>query len=315
MKSFNYYKYRFKYIYSKYLNLKEPVDLMLELSSYCNMRCSYCYHGDKSNLPFKQNFMQLDLAKKILSDAASTGVSSLKFNFRGESTLHPNFEEITAYAKSLANKSVFIDRITNTNIKFSSDREDIFRGLCNQTKVKISFDSFDKYVFETQRDGGNHIIALYNIDKLYNYPGRDNVIVIQAVRTNLNKNEDLAGEIKKRWPFAEISIRDMVSGRINNDLTDLENKKRDFKNRQACTQAFSRLVVRYNGTIGACCPDIREEIYLGDLNKNSILDIWNGENAKLLKEKLKNKMAFNYEPCKSCSSFESFKGYKPNFNS
>src|SRR3990167_7921891 len=42
MKSFNFWKYRFKYLFGQYLPLSAPVDISLELSSLCNMHCSYC---------------------------------------------------------------------------------------------------------------------------------------------------------------------------------------------------------------------------------------------------------------------------------
>src|SRR3990167_4620137 len=135
--------YRFKFNYGKHLPLKTPVDVSLELASVCNMKCSYCYHGDKAGLPFKQDFMSTELAEKVLVQASELGVNSLKFNWRGESTLHPDFRHITSIAKMLSKGSTFLDRLTNSNFKFDSSRDDIFEGLCNQTKVKVSYDSFN----------------------------------------------------------------------------------------------------------------------------------------------------------------------------
>ena len=206
MKSINYWSYRFKYIFGKSLDLKAPVDISLELSSFCNMRCGYCYHNDKKNLPFQQNFLSWDTAKLILYQAAELGVSSVKMNWRGESTMNPIFSRVCEYAKSLSNRRTFIDRLTNSNFKFDTTKDDIFRGLACQTKVKISYDSFKKDVFEKQRLGGNHDITTANIDKFYNWPGRDTEIVIQAVRTQRNKDEDFEGEIKKLWPSASLSL-------------------------------------------------------------------------------------------------------------
>ena len=252
--------------------------------------------------------MDLSLATKIIYEAKELGVNSLKFNGRGESTLHPDFFKVTHLAKSLASGSTFIDRITNSNFKFQINREDIFQGLCNQTKVKVSFDSFQKEVFEKQRVGNNFEKCLALVDKFHSYPGRDNQLVIQAVRTNLNINEDLEGEIKKRWPSATASIRDVVSGRKTSNIEEFEHRKRDFANRKPCLQAFVRLVIHWDGMVSACCPDISGKIVLGNTNKQHIGDIFNGPVAKKLRQDLKSKQAFLSEPCKSCSSFESFKG-------
>lgn len=304
--------YRLKYRYAPLLNLKVPVDVSLELSSFCTNACGYCYHGDPKTLPFKRGHMSRELAFKILDECAEIGVNSFKTNYRGESTMNPCFEDITAHAKRLARGSTLMDRITNTNMNFKIDREDIFRGLCNQTKVKVSFDSFIPSIFEKQRRGSKFDLTIANINKLYNYSKRDNEIVIQAVRTEINKDEDLAHEIKSRWPHAHVSIRDCVDGRSGKYSAF---KKRDESERQSCIQAHARLMIRHDGEVGACCPDIGGKIILGNANSDHIFDIFNSKQSKNLKLSLKYKSAFMAEPCKSCSSFETFKGYKHPWNS
>lgn len=310
--------YRLTYINAPRLNLDKPVDVSLELTSSCNQRCEYCYHADQGKLPFSKGFMNPDLAKKIIRQASSLGVNSIKMNYRGESTLHPDFASICLEAKSLAHGSTFIDRLTNSNFKFDSKREDIFRGLSYQTKVKVSFDSFIPTVMEKQRRGSIHSVALENIDRFYNHSLRkksETKIVIQAVRTQLNKDEDIAGEVKRRWSEAKVSIRDMVSGRIDKDLSSLEHIQRDASERQSCIQAHARLIIHHDGKVGVCCPDIAGKLIVGDANKELIYDIFNSQKAKQLRENLKSKAAFAHEPCKSCASYESYKGYKAPFNS
>ena len=310
MKSLSYYKYRFKYLFGKSLPLKAPVDISLELSSFCNMHCTYCYHADKKNLPFKMNYMSWDTAKLIIYQAAELGVSSLKMNWRGESTMNPIFPKVCHYAKSLSNRNVFIDRLTNSNFKFDSSKDDIFEALAHQTKVKISYDSFRKDVFETQRAGGDHDITTRNIDKFYKWPKRKTEIVIQAVRTQRNKDEDFEGEIKKRWPSASLSIRDVVEGRLNKDIGNLLVKKRDVDNRQSCLQAHVRLIFDSRGRASPCCPDIKNELVVGNIHEQSLYDIFNSEFARTLRKDLNSGKAFEKDPCKNCSSHETFKGYK-----
>lgn len=315
---FNHFKYRYKYNFAPKLNLKIPVDVSLELASACNQACSYCYHADKTNLPFKTGMMSLDLAISVIEQAEELGVHSLKMNYRGESTLNPHFKKITSYAKQLSRGSIFIDRLTNSNFKFKNDRDDIFEGLSNQTKVKVSFDSFVANVMETQRAGSIHELALKNIDTFYNHPSRiksETKIVIQAVRTLLNKDEDIAGEVKRRWPEAGVSIRDMVGGRVDADLSGLENRTRDISERQSCRQFHSRMIVNHDGIVTGCCPDIASELKIGDANKDSIYTIFNSDAAKKIRESLLNGKAFENSPCKSCPSFESFKGFKQPWDS
>lgn len=312
--------YRFKYHNGKHLPLRTPVDVSLELSSECNMACTYCYHAKENEKfrPFTKGLMARDTAFRIIDQAAEIGVNSLKMNYRGESTVNPIFWEVTLRAKGLARGSTFIDRITNSNFKFRNDREDIFQGLACQTKVKISYDSFIKEVFEKQRAGGDHALTTKNIDTFYNHPARrttETEMVIQAVRTQLNKDEDIAGEAKKRWPEATISIRDMVPGRLDRDVSSMSVRKRDRNNRQSCEQAHVRLMFDWQGTAGPCCPDLSSKIKLGNIHHMSMREIFNGEVARTLRKDLKTGKAFESDPCKGCSSYESFKGFKPVWNS
>lgn len=310
-----YNQYRERYLNAPKLDLDIPVDISLELSSFCNQRCTYCYHADKKNLPFAQKHMSPKIFKKIVFQAAKLGVNSLKFNWRGESTMNPFFHIMTKQAKKLANGSTFIDRITNSNFNFKSDDDLIFDGLCNQTKVKVSYDSFDKEVFETQRAGGNHALTTANIDRFYNWPGRDSVLVIQAVRTSLNKDEDIEGIAKKRWPSAIVSIRDMVAGRVDKDLEDIENKERDYSERQSCIQAHARLIFDWNGEAVPCCPDTKQQLKLGNIRHMTVREIFNTSAARLIRKNLLSGSQFNYKPCRDCSSYESFKNYEGSWES
>jgi hypothetical protein len=54
---------------------------------------------------------------------------------------------------------------------------------------------------------------------------------------------------------------------------------------------------------------------MGDINKNSLKEIFNSQIAKQLRNDLKTGKAFELDPCKTCSSFESYKGTKLPWNS
>ncbi len=311
--------YRLKYLYGKHLPLTVPVDVSLELSSTCNMACNYCYHSDQEGLPFARGMMKLATAERVIRESAELGVNSLKFNFRGEGTLNPHYSKITKYAKSFAGGSVFIDRLANSNFKIiPARRDDVFSGLAALTKVKVSYDSFNAEVFEHQRAKGIHALTTENIDLFYNHPERiksETQIVIQAVRTNLNKDEDIAGMAAVRWPEATISIRDMVAGRVEKDLGEYENKTRDASGRIPCNQAFVRLIVHHDGRVGPCCPSIKNDLLVGDVNTQSVREVFNSTIAVQLRKDLKSGKAFESNPCKGCSSFESYKGYKAKWTS
>lgn len=301
--------YRYNYTRAPKLNHSKPVDVSLELASECNQRCSYCYHA--ADTPFKKGIMPLKTAELILAQAAGLSVPAVKLNWKGESTLNPNFAAIAKFAKEHATHSTFIDRLTNSNFKFQNSRSDIFKGLAYQTKVKVSFDSFIPGVMEKQRAGSLPQLTLKNIDTFYHWPGRETELVIQSVITELNANEDIEHEVKRRWPSAQVSIRNMVSGRVENDFVKQnEIISRDETSRQSCIQAHARLIFNWDGVAFPCCVDISESMPLGNINETDLHAIWKGEKARGLRKALLDKSAFKCGACKSCSSFESYRGYK-----
>ncbi|MBK8260155.1 MAG: SPASM domain-containing protein [Nannocystis sp.] len=308
MNRIHFYAYRYNYTRAPKLKHKAPIDVSLELASQCNQACSYCYHAEAT--PFKKGMMSLKTAQLIIVDAAAVSVPSIKLNWKGESTLNPHFYAITEFAKEHADSKTFIERLTNSNFKFPLHRDDIFKGLLNQTKVKVSFDSFIPGVMEKQRAGSNPALAEKNISHFYAMPNRKTEIVIQAVRTQLNKDEDLEHEVKKRWPSATVSIRDMVAGRVENNFVEQESIRGRGTERQSCVQAHARLIFNWDGTAFPCCVDITESMPLGNIREDSIFNIFNGEPAKRLRTALLDGSAFKCGACKGCSSFESYKGYK-----
>lgn len=299
------------------LGVRRLVDIQTSTKTFygAGFATHNCYHADKKNLPFQQRIMAPEIIKKIIREAADLGANSVKFNWRGESTMNPYFFHATQLAKSLANGSTFIDRLTNSNFKFDASRDDIFKGLCHQTKVKVSYDSFIPEVFEKQRYLGDHAVTTANIDRFYNWPGRDTQLVIQAVRTSRNKDEDIEGQAKKRWPSALVSIRDMVEGRVNKDLSEIKHKTRDYSERQTCIQAHARLIFDWSGEAVPCCPDIKQGLKLGSIKDKSMAEIFNGQLALELRRDLLSGKAFEKDPCKNCSSFETYKGFVASFDS
>jgi len=312
----NNFIYRLKYNHGRFLRLTKPVDVSIELSSFCDMRCGYCYHANQDNLPFAKKHMELRTAIHIVRQSAQAGVHSMKFNWKGESTLNPHYWEITQHARQLKKGSTFIDLLANTNFNFKP-KDEIYYGLAQLTKVKISYDSFNKDVFEAQRIKGNHDIVTQNIDTFYNLKERkknNTEMVIQAVRTNANANEDIEGSIRKRWPGVSYSIRDMVKGR--NEQTKEGFVSIDPKKRKPCLQAFVRLIFNSHGEAMMCCPDISEKLNLGSIwDYYDIEAMFNSDKAKRVRASLKNGSAFNSHPCKNCSSYESYQGFKNQWGS
>jgi len=151
-----------------------PLNVDIELASVCNLKCPMCFYGEAewNNEMMKPSFdgkpkkrlMPSEMARSIIDQCAELGVPALKFNWRGESTIHPEYSDILKYAAYkwrilVDNGYINIDVGTGmpftTSDKFSSllcfhdilvntnanCKDHAIDGLMAATKCMISLDS------------------------------------------------------------------------------------------------------------------------------------------------------------------------------
>jgi len=56
------------------------------------------------------------------------------------------------------------------------------------------------------------------------------------------------------------------------------------KEREVCAGPFTHLSIKFDGRVTLCCQDTEAELAIGDVNKESIADIWYGEKAEKLRK-------------------------------
>ncbi|MFQ5771596.1 MAG: SPASM domain-containing protein, partial [bacterium] len=61
--------------------------------------------------------------------------------------------------------------------------------------------------------------------------------------------------------------------------------------------------INWNGNVSACCVDWMEELIIGDVNKQSIEDVWNGEEIKELRKMHVSGYIPRNHPCYECDGW------------
>lgn len=69
-----------------------------------------------------------------------------------------------------------------------------------------------------------------------------------------------------------------------------------------CAFPFQQLIIRPTGQVSLCCNDALGKYTLGDLTRESILDVWYGEKYKKIRKAIAEGRK-NIEICKSCDTF------------
>ncbi|HAS17570.1 MAG TPA: hypothetical protein DCR39_06725, partial [Nitrospiraceae bacterium] len=67
-----------------------------------------------------------------------------------------------------------------------------------------------------------------------------------------------------------------------------------------CTFLWYSMSVRWDGMVVPCCVDLAGDMPVGDVNKESLLDIWNGERLMDIREKIVSKRYKEILLCSGC---------------
>lgn len=278
-----------------------PLNIDIELSAACNLRCPFCLITDsKYRRATKKNpkFMPLEWVIRIINQSAHIGVPALKFNWIGEPTLHPDFNLILRYAKAYK----FHDILVNTNGNYRRIKNE---GLKYTTKLVYSVDSYDKNIYSKMRVGGNIVKVAENIKDLLLKKHRN--VISRRVVTKENESENYRKFVNlifdRKVKASEHSVFDRKL-----DSSNKENSKKLNKNIQRlyCGYPSQRLVIDTNLDVYPCCVDYRRTMKLGNIKKDSILKIWHSKKLKAIRGLLKTGKIMPSESCRDCRSWMAY---------
>ena len=289
-KSERYLEYRRKWAENPSKGIVEefPLNIDIELARSCNLDCPFCYrrHMKKEE---KSGLMDSVLAKKIIDEGAKYHCPAIKWNWYGESTLHPDLPELVKYAKSLG----YIDLLINTNGTLLN--EDLALKLIDagMTKIIFSVDSIDPEIYEKCRVGAKFGTVYGNIRRLVMMRGSERLPYIRVQKVDLPELRD-----EPYFEFWKTQGADAVG-------IDIYKEKDPKKIQTAlcpknCAMPFQRLSVDFLGNIRACCGDNKNEYLLGNVKDTTMHDAWHSEKILFLRmASLKGKME-KFEHCRKC---------------
>ena len=267
--------YRPKWHLAKWFNFSRPVHIDIELTTQCNMNCPICY---KQSSKIEKGDMNKFLQGKILAELSDLGAYSVKLNWRGDGLINSK-----VIMKALRCTGLWVMVNTRLNMKIEDD--------LYIDELKVSLDTVD----------GLNAQIIRNINKLRK---RQVVKIQRKIYDGIESLEQFKfGLIEKLGDRENIEIRESRAIQ-RNDSDIFQGEKRE---RQYCAQPSRRLVIGWNGKVFACCCAYEEpdELYLGDVTKQTLKEIWQGKKRKELVEKLKKGI---YEGvCKNCVSRDSYK--------
>jgi len=261
------------YPYYRY-HLPLPAVILIENTNCCNAQCVMC---PRETLTRKQGFMEFGLFEKIMKELSSASRKPVvHLHGFGEPLLDESLPERIRLAKACGIKHTYL--VTNASLLFpETARKIINAGL---DTMKISFYGTDEESYRATMRRLDFKVALHNIREFVRIRKELNKrtpkLILQYLpqETNGAKTQ----EFRSLWH----SVLDKRAGDCLN-LSSLDNfgGGRDYNplGKQivsVCFYPWSALSVLWDGRAVTCCMDYNGVQGVGDLNVQSVMEIWNG---------------------------------------
>jgi Predicted Fe-S oxidoreductases len=302
-------------------NSGEPIDkynslprfpryIDIELTNYCNYRCLMCPVGT-GQIKREQGFMSDETYSKILNEIREYK-TPIRFIRWGEPTLHKSFIEYIKKAKKLG---IMCHFNTNGTILTEEDMKQLVE--IELESVKFSFQGVDEKSYSEMRNSDQFDKLLNNIKMFNKIRGDKNYPYIHVASTITYENKNQV-EIFKRCmknycdlvTIGRTILEHINIGEVNlnenekNTLAGLKLKESAIKKHpNCCPEVFDKLSINWNGDVTACCGDYDNKMLVGNINENSLLEIWNSSKMDNFRKILSEKQYDKLELCKSCYDY------------
>ena len=299
----NYNLLRFFLSYqSKRLKLSyPPFFLWIEPTNACNLRCISCPQSLKEDKGIKKGFMSLDLCRKLIDEIRDFKPRGVTFHLAGESMLHPDLFRMIKLAKDA---NLFVMMATNATLLTDEKTKALIDSGLDLLRIDFSP---DKKIFEKIRSGAEWEQVLRNIRNLLKFKAANKSLCPAVSIINLSAENPVSFS-RLRELFRDLPVDEIVgfkphnwAGKFADSTMDSSFLPISKKSYFPCFHLWSSLSIRWDGKVVPCCRDLQGDYVIGDANKSSLSEIWNGEKLVTLRHLHKTRDFAQIALCRNCS--------------
>ncbi len=272
-----------------------PTDILVETTTFCNLKCNMC---PNRNLARPRGEMSHKLWEKIVKEVVEVAPATVLWpTIMGEPMmLGKRIFEYIKYAKDLGIKKICL----NSNFLLFSEELVVPLFDSDLDELIIGLDAVTEDTYKKIRISGDFNKVIKNVDLfiLENEKRcRPIKLTIQMVLQDENIDEEqlFIDYWRNKASGICLKIRHRIGWGGSVAPSSMINKS-DLENRIACLWILRQMSILWNGLVPQCdCPGER---YYGDVNKQSLSEIWNGQLRELRQRHLAGDFSLN--PCKNC---------------
>ncbi len=276
-----------------------PAIFSFELTNLCPFKCIMC--ARTNNMTRAEGHMSFETFRKAVDEFVELNPEHARtqdvwLHGFGESLVHPEFGKFMRYAIDKGvNAGLSINPLMLTK-KVASDLLDAAPGHLYVALDGHDDESFEKirgvpnayhkskrrllkFLQEKQRRGVKTKITLSMID----FP--NNRQSIEEVESYWNAQEGIDHFVAKPFVSWDGKAEDV------NRLAGPDRKPRQTQGKVLCDFPWEKMTVSWDGDVVPCCFDYNKRYALGNINTQTLLEIWNGERMHALRrEMISNKV-------------------------
>ncbi len=250
-----------------------PLRMWVESTNQCNLRCKVC--PNSTDMTSVRGNMGMDLYRSIIAQTQGC-VNDFNLSHRGEPLFHPELETMVALAKQAGIGS----RIHTNATCLDRDRSNRLLHAAPDL-VSFSFDGFDKTSYESVRVGGIFEVTLENIEYFLEEKRRLGIdkpyTIIQIILPD-DATPDYRDHLERFGAgFESKGLDKFYIKKPHNWGGNTPGVLRKEVGYIPCTFLHYSMTVLFDGTVCPCPQDWYGSMPLGNLNKQSLEEIWNGK--------------------------------------
>ncbi|MCX6803736.1 MAG: SPASM domain-containing protein [Candidatus Diapherotrites archaeon] len=280
------------------------------LRGSCPCECIHCPVGltpkEKRGDFFGNETINIELFKKIVDEIKNYSSSVLRIHAVGEPLLWNRLEEALKYSKLRKVKTwIFTSAATKNNLLL-----EILAKNCSI--IEVSINSFDSENYKNTKGIDEFNLIKKNLKFLSDYKNKNRFHCKILVSRVQSKDKEYDESFVEYWKKSGLVNDAFV--RSYHDYNHAISNKFDTQIREnvPCLVHWARFNVDCSGEVVICFNElfkgkkVKPEFIIGDLNKDSIKEIWQGKRLEQIREA---QLVSDYGrlslgcklPCESCT--------------
>ncbi|MBI5748796.1 MAG: radical SAM protein [Nitrospinae bacterium] len=298
-----------------------PISIQVQTQSSCNAKCVFCPYPYTSKIT-SQGKMEWATFKKIVDECVEfPNLTNFAPMLQNEPLLDKDICKAISYVKEKSKGRLIVHLSTNAY----TIKDELLKDLMSSELdyLAISLNAFYKDTYSALLPGFEFERVMNNIEKIISYNHGKAIVSVRFLKTK--QNEDEISKAVKYWH--ERGVRTEVITILHNrggaiDVEDLKPKTLGKSLRESlrqrlfstfsncCVLPFRQMYILYNGDVILCGNDWLRNPILGNVNKDSLKDIWNGKTAIEIRRNMIQKQYEAIPPCRDCTMPEYFSSWR-----